>query len=112
MPCPVFAPREGARPTEGCNLPLSARDLFASRLSNSLIMQTRNQCRIAVSSGGKYILADEQPSAPEVLERLIQQAERAEASDIHLHMRHGSAGVSFRLDGVMSPVTELPAEVA
>src|SRR5205809_3438345 len=75
-------------------------------------MQTRNQCRIAVSPGGKYILADEQPSAPEVLERLIQQAERAEASDIHLHMRHGSAGVSFRLDGVMSPVTELPAEVA
>ena len=31
-----------------------------------------------------------QTSAPEILERLVQQAERAGASDIHLH-KHGSA---------------------
>jgi type II secretory ATPase GspE/PulE/Tfp pilus assembly ATPase PilB-like protein len=43
---------------------------------------------------------------------LVQQAERAGASDIHLHMRHGSASVAFRLDGVMTPTTELPPEVA
>lgn len=53
-----------------------------------------------------------QASAPEVLERLVHQAERAGASDIHVHMREGSAAVAFRLDGVMTPTTELPAELA
>jgi len=75
-------------------------------------MQTRNQCRIAVGTEGRYILAEEQPSAPEVLERLVQQAERAEASDIHLQMRDGAAAVWFRLDGVMTAASDLPAEVA
>ena len=51
-------------------------------------------------------------SAPEILEGLAQQAERAGASDIHLHMRPGGAVISFRLDGVMTPTTSLPAEVA
>lgn len=46
------------------------------------------------------------------LERLVQQAERAEASDIHLQMRPGSAAVSFRLDGAMTPAAELPAALA
>src|SRR5258706_8192641 len=75
-------------------------------------MQTRNQCRIAVGTEGRYILAEEQPSAPEVLERLVQQAERAGASDIHLQMRDGAAAVWFRLDGVMTAASDLPAEVA
>ncbi len=51
-------------------------------------------------------------SAPKVLEQLVRQAERAGASDIHLQMRGHSAEVAFRLDGVISPVLELSADVA
>lgn len=51
-------------------------------------------------------------SAPELLERLIHQAEPAGASDVHLQMRGEIAEVAFRLDGVVSPVTSLPAGVA
>jgi len=51
-------------------------------------------------------------SAPQVLERLVEQAERAGASDIHLHMQPGSAAVAFRLDGVITPAAELPASIA
>jgi type II secretory ATPase GspE/PulE/Tfp pilus assembly ATPase PilB-like protein len=38
-------------------------------------------------SGGEA--ADPEQSAPQVLERLVEKAERAGASDIHLHMRAG-----------------------
>ena len=51
-------------------------------------------------------------SAPEVLQRLIHQAERAGASDIHLQMRGKAAEVCFRLDGVLTPRSELAANVA
>jgi type II secretory ATPase GspE/PulE/Tfp pilus assembly ATPase PilB-like protein len=51
-------------------------------------------------------------SAPEVLENLVQLAERAGASDIHLQMRGKVAEVGFRLDGLITPVRELPAEIA
>jgi len=51
-------------------------------------------------------------SAPQILESLIHQAERAGASDIHLQMRGKAAEVAFRLDGVMTPASALPAEVA
>ena len=44
-------------------------------------------------------------SVPEIVEQLIQQAERASASDIHLQMTEGEAVVSFRLDGLMAPAT-------
>ena len=50
--------------------------------------------------------------APAFLERLIQQAERARASDIHLQMFGKSAQVSLLLDGMMSPPTPLPEPVA
>ncbi len=50
--------------------------------------------------------------APEVLEQLVHQAEQAGASDIHLQMRGKTAEVSFRLDGIIVPGAELPAEVA
>ena len=50
--------------------------------------------------------------APKVLEQLVHQAERAGASDIHLQMRGKTAEVSFRLDGIITPGTELPADVA
>jgi general secretion pathway protein E len=56
--------------------------------------------------------ADAEQSAPRVLERLVQQAERAGASDIHLHMRAGSASVAFRLDGVMTPTADLAEAIA
>jgi type II secretory ATPase GspE/PulE/Tfp pilus assembly ATPase PilB-like protein len=51
-------------------------------------------------------------SAPKILEDLVQQAERAGASDIHLQMRGRVAEVAFRLNGVISPVAEIPADVA
>jgi type II secretory ATPase GspE/PulE/Tfp pilus assembly ATPase PilB-like protein len=51
-------------------------------------------------------------SAPQVLERLIQQAEMAGASDVHLQMIGKSARVAFRLDGVITPVSELDEDVA
>jgi general secretion pathway protein E len=60
------------------------------------------------SNGGKQI----ESSAPKVLEQLVHQAERAGASDIHLQMRGKSAEVAFRLDGVITPATELPDEIA
>jgi type II secretory ATPase GspE/PulE/Tfp pilus assembly ATPase PilB-like protein len=51
-------------------------------------------------------------SAPEVLENLVRLAERAGASDIHLQMRGKMAEVGFRLDGIITPARELPAEIA
>ena len=64
----------------------------------------------------KNITAAEQSSpaasAPEVLENLVRLAERAGASDIHLQMRGKSAEVGFRLDGIITPGRELPAEIA
>lgn len=50
--------------------------------------------------------------APQILADLIQQAEHACASDIHLQMRGKQAEVSFRLDGVLAPVSELPPQLA
>jgi general secretion pathway protein E len=56
--------------------------------------------------------AHAEQSAPQVLERLVQEAEGADASDIHLHICGNTASVSFRLDGVMTPTATLPAELA
>ncbi len=52
------------------------------------------------------------PSAPDFLDRLIRQAEQARASDIHLQMFGKSARVALRLDGLMSPPTDLPEPLA
>lgn len=51
-------------------------------------------------------------SAPEVLQRLIHQAERAGASDIHLQMRGKTAEVCLRLDGVLAPTSALSEDIA
>jgi len=51
-------------------------------------------------------------AAPQILEELVHQAERAVASDIHLQLIGREADVSFRLDGVINPVTRLPQPVA
>jgi type II secretory ATPase GspE/PulE/Tfp pilus assembly ATPase PilB-like protein len=53
-----------------------------------------------------------EPSAPEILKELVHKAERAGASDIHLQMMGKSAQVAFRLDGVMTPNSELSEDVA
>lgn len=55
---------------------------------------------------------DLEASAPETLEQLVRQAEQAGASDIHLQLRGKTAEVSFRLDGIITPATELPANLA
>jgi general secretion pathway protein E len=52
------------------------------------------------------------PDAPRALEQLVRQAEAARASDIHLQRVGGVAQVAFRLDGVMTPTTELAGELA
>ena len=51
-------------------------------------------------------------SAPQILEDLVRRAERARASDIHLQMRGRAAEVSFRLDGVLTPIEQLTEDVA
>ena len=51
-------------------------------------------------------------AAPQLVEELVRRAETARASDIHLQMRGRSAEVSFRLDGLLTPVQQLPEEVA
>jgi general secretion pathway protein E len=51
-------------------------------------------------------------AAPKALEELVHKAECAGASDIHLQMRGKSAEVAFRLDGVIVPGEDLPADLA
>ena len=55
---------------------------------------------------------DAEPSAVGLVEKLVQQAEQAGASDIHLQMQGQTAQVMFRLDGVMTQVSTFPAGVA
>src|SRR5262249_51363289 len=50
--------------------------------------------------------------APEALEQLIAQAERANASDVHLQMLQDGAQIMFRLDGVLSARDRIPREIA
>jgi type II secretory ATPase GspE/PulE/Tfp pilus assembly ATPase PilB-like protein len=51
-------------------------------------------------------------AAPEILEGLVALAEKKGASDIHLQLRGKTAEIGFRLDGVITPVRELPADLA
>ena len=51
-------------------------------------------------------------SAPAFVDELIRKAEAAGASDIHLQMRAGKAEIAFRLDGLMTSATEVPADLA
>lgn len=43
---------------------------------------------------------------------LIRQAEAAGASDVHLQRMDGGARVAFRLDGLLTPVREIPGALA
>lgn len=60
------------------------------------------------------LIAESNPetSAPGFLERLVQQAEGANASDVHLQMLGKTASVSFRLDGVITAPAEIPGPLA
>lgn len=51
-------------------------------------------------------------NAPDILEKLIRRAEQAGASDIHLQMLGKRAEIAFRLDGVLTPVSELSESIA
>ncbi len=75
-----------------------------------MIAATNVVAKHRTTPGGET--AESEGSAPQVLERLVAQAERAGASDIHLQMGAAAAAVTFRLDGVMTPTAELPAAIA
>lgn len=47
---------------------------------------------------------DNAESAPQVLEVLVRQAEKAGASDIHLQLAGKEVHIAFRLDGVITPI--------
>ena len=53
-----------------------------------------------------------QTDAPRLLEDILQQAEKAGASDIHLQTLPSGAQVQFRLDGVMTPPMAVSGEIA
>jgi type II secretory ATPase GspE/PulE/Tfp pilus assembly ATPase PilB-like protein len=68
--------------------------------------------RNSLAMNDKKQNSDPAAQAPEILENLVHRAESAAASDIHIQLRDKTAEVSFRLDGVITPVTELPEAVA
>jgi type II secretory ATPase GspE/PulE/Tfp pilus assembly ATPase PilB-like protein len=51
-------------------------------------------------------------SAPQLLEQLVQQAEMAGASDIHLHRVGATAQICFRLDGLLTTRSSVAGELA
>lgn len=55
---------------------------------------------------------DPAESAPEVLETLVRQAEKAGASDIHLQLAGKEVHIAFRLDGVLTPVKAIADPLA
>jgi type II secretory ATPase GspE/PulE/Tfp pilus assembly ATPase PilB-like protein len=76
-------------------------------MRNRLTVEEFNGKKHGVNAG-----KNETEAAPEMLEKLVRQAGQAGASDIHLQMRGKKADVSFRLDGVITPVTELSDDIA
>lgn len=54
----------------------------------------------------------EETNAPHAVEEIVARAEAARASDIHLQTTGQGADVSFRLDGVLTPVSRLPQPLA
>src|SRR6185312_10301495 len=81
----------------------SVQSLMRENLASD---KTKDKHRINEPSAG------EADAAPQILEQLIQRAERASASDIHVQMRGKAAEISFRLDGVLAPVSKLSEAVA
>jgi type II secretory ATPase GspE/PulE/Tfp pilus assembly ATPase PilB-like protein len=55
---------------------------------------------------------EETVSAPVAVQELIARAEAVRASDVHLQMSEEGAAVSFRLDGLITPVEKYPKDLA
>jgi type II secretory ATPase GspE/PulE/Tfp pilus assembly ATPase PilB-like protein len=53
-----------------------------------------------------------EPDAPGYVQALIQEAEAARASDIHLQRTGQEAQVAFRLDGLLTPPRSIPQPLA
>ena len=53
----------------------------------------------------------EESSAPKWVDELIARAEAARASDVHLQTTAQGADVALRLDGVMTPLESIPADL-
>jgi type II secretory ATPase GspE/PulE/Tfp pilus assembly ATPase PilB-like protein len=68
--------------------------------------------KLSAKAQGNVSTENNAEDAPAILEKLIHRAEQAGASDVHIQMRGKVAEVSFRLDGVISPVSELSEAVA
>ena len=97
----------GGRPSSAPSLP----QIHVTNLRHlGLFLMRENLAKDKLRSNAAP--AGDSDSAPALLEKLVQRAERAGASDIHLQMRGKAAEVSFRLDGVLSPVSELSEAVA
>ena len=90
-----------------------AKGVRKTQLPCPFVMRTS---LVAVELNGKMQTAhptkSEIADAPGILKELVHQAEQAGASDIHIQMRGKRADVSFRLDGVISPVSEISEEIA
>ena len=101
---------------DACFLPLCKLNFQPLRIpARMAVLTARSHSRIVYSlqtMPSSNSTDGPENSAPRILESLVAQAERANASDIHLQMTGGPASVSFRLDGVMVPASELPANVA
>lgn len=71
-------------------------------------VDNRRGC-VTLRPGGQAVSDAE---APVLLEELVQKAETAGASDIHLQPEEYGTRVFFRLDGVLTPVMVLPPALA
>ena len=81
-----------------------------SRCPAKIILRTDHKMKAKPKTQDPIEGADR--SAPQVLEELIHEAERAEASDIHLQKVSHVAEISFRLDGLMTPGSRLEDPLA
>jgi type IV pilus assembly protein PilB len=94
--------------------PEGMRQLVASlgRLDDAVNAAAEEAAREAPAPAEVFAAMD--PDAPmvQLVESLIAQAARSAASDIHLDATDDGMDVSFRIDGVLGSVAQLPAEVA
>ena len=58
------------------------------------------------------VAGDADAPVVELVNKILSQAVQRRASDIHIRPTHKGLGVKLRLDGVMQPLMELPAELA
>ncbi len=71
------------------------------------IVRTYGEIRELTSAG-----ADNTSDAIAVVDRLLRSASMRKASDLHLNPKRDSLEVRMRIDGILEPLTSLPAEFA